>query len=372
MGNPGEDDGSGSGGLGGVALIERFSLLALFALLLIGVYLVLRPFLLGLVFGGILAIATWPLRLWLVNRGLAPLLAGLLILLTIVLFVVVPVMLVAPGLADELRDLTRLAEAWLASSPPVPAWLAGLPLVGGSLAAGWQGLIAQSSDSHAMLLQYAAPAREFLLAIAEGLASSALLLVIALVMATGFWARGDRMVEILTAGLSALGGRQLAGLTGVAASAVRGVFYGIVGTAVIQGLLMSAGLMLAGIPAAATLGFLTLILALSQFGSFLINLIWAGSAWYLYSRSGLDFTVWFVVAWGLFVTYLETFLKPMLIGARMRLPMMLVILGVFGGFLSFGFLGLFIGPTLLAVAYEILAAWRALAPGAAAPARGNR
>jgi predicted PurR-regulated permease PerM len=72
----------------------------------------------------------------------------------------------------------------------------------------------------------------------------------------------------------------------------------------------------------------------------------------------MDTAFWFVVLWGLMVTFSDNLLKPLLIGSSIKLPLMLVILGVFGGFLSFGFLGLFIGPTLLAVAFELLAAWR--------------
>jgi predicted PurR-regulated permease PerM len=72
----------------------------------------------------------------------------------------------------------------------------------------------------------------------------------------------------------------------------------------------------------------------------------------------MDAAFWFVVLWGLLVTFSDNLLKPLLIGSSIKLPLMLVILGVFGGFLSFGFLGLFIGPTLLAVAFELLAAWR--------------
>ena len=68
---------------------------------------------------------------------------------------------------------------------------------------------------------------------------------------------------------------------------------------------------------------------------------------------------WFIIAWGAFVTFLDNLLKPMLIGASIDMPITLVILGVFGGFISFGFLGLFIGPALLAVAYALLGVWSA-------------
>lgn len=362
---------SAGGGPGTQALVEKFAILLLFSLFLAGVYLVLRPFLLGIVFGGILAIAAWPVRTWLVNRGLPPAAAAAVMLLALLLFVLVPVMVAAPGLELELRQLAARGEAWIATRPQLPAWITALPLIGDSIATAWQGLTGNSPDSHAMLMSYAHPARAFFIDAAVGLASSALHLLIALIIATSLWARGEAVVGVLTDILVRLGGSWLGGLIDVAAGAVRGVFYGIVGTATIQGLLMSFGLLLAGVPASGTLGFVTLILAISQFGSFLVNVVWAGAAWYVYSKSGMDLAFWFVVVWGLFVTYLETFLKPLLIGARMRLPMMLVILGVFGGFISFGFLGLFIGPTLLAVAYEILAAWRGSATGAGPRASGS-
>jgi predicted PurR-regulated permease PerM len=357
------------GGRGHAPLIEQYALLVLFSLLLVGVYLVLKPFLLGLVFGGILAIATWPVRDWLVTKGLSGRMAAALLLLTLLLVVLVPVIVSAPDLAAEVKRVTERVEGWIASSPPVPAWLAGLPLIGDSISSTWSKLLNNSAEARAMLEPYAQAAREFLVATAEALTSSVINLGIAVFMATTFWASGDTVVRIVSSSLMQLGGRNLAGLMDVAANAVRGVFYGIVGTAAVQGLLMTIGLFIAGVPAAAPLGFVTLILAISQAGSVLINLVWGGAAWWVYTQSGMGLGFWFVVAWGLLVVFIESPLKPVLIGARMTLPIILVLLGVFGGFMSFGFLGLFVGPTLLAVAYELLRAWRGgAAEGGGAPA----
>ncbi|MFM8746303.1 MAG: AI-2E family transporter [Aestuariivirga sp.] len=356
---------------GHAPLIEKFALLVLFSLLLLGVYLVLKPFVLGLVFGGILAIATWPIRSRLVARGLSPKLAAGLLLLTLLLVVLVPVFVSAPDLAAEVKRVTERVEVWVQSSPPVPAWLAGLPLVGESIASTWHTLLNSTADAKSVVAPYAQAARQFLIAAAEELASSLINLGIAVFMATTFWASGDEMARVMSASLTQLGGRNLAGLMDVAANAVRGVFYGIMGTAAAQGLLMMIGLFMAGVPAAAPLGFVTLILALSQVGSILINLVWGGAAWWVYSQSGMGLAFWFVVVWGLLVVFIESPLKPMLIGARMTLPIILVLLGVFGGFMSFGFLGLFVGPTLLAVAYELLRAWRTGdVEGGDAPAAG--
>ena len=129
---------------------------------------------------------------------------------------------------------------------------------------------------------------------------------------------------------------------------------------------MAIGLVVAGVPGAALLGFVTLLLALSQIGAPLIVAVWGGAAAWLF---GQDQQGWgmFLIAWGLVVTLMDNVIKPWLIGFGVAMPMSLTILGVFGGFVSFGFLGLFIGPTLIAVAFTLVQAWRgapAVTPGA--------
>ena len=346
--------------IGNASLAEKFFVLLLFSLLLGGVYYVLKPFGIALMFGCILAIAAWPVRTWLLRMGLSGTAAAFLMLATLLLFVLVPVFLSAPGLVVEVRKLVEVASAWVASSPPLPGWIAGLPMVGDALAAQWDALLHQTPEAKAMISSYAEPVRKFITDAAVGLASSVVHIAIGVVVATSFWAGGGTIVDVLRDSLKRLGGEKLAGVTDVAGGAVKGVFYGIIGTAAIQGLLMAIGMWLAGVPAAATLGFVTLILAVSQFGGVLINLVWGGAAWWIYSTSGTDLAFWFVIVWGLIVTFIDNLLKPWLIGSSMKLPLMLVILGVFGGFMSFGFLGLFIGPTLLAVAYDLLAHWRGM------------
>lgn len=341
---------------------ERIALLALFSLLVLGVYFVLKPFITGIVFGGILAVAAWPVRDWLVRRGLAGPWAAALMLVAMLLFVLVPIILTAPGLALEVRSLAERLSARLADAPQLPAWISGLPWIGAKIASGWDGLIHQTPEAKAMMASYAEPLRKFLTDAAVGFASSVMHIGISLIVATSFWSSGGQLVGVLRDSLQRLGGERLGQMPIVAGNAVKGVFYGIVGTAAVQGALMALGLLVAGVPGAAALGFVTLILAISQFGGILINLVWGGAAWWIYAQSGTGLDFWFVVVWGLFVTFMDNLLKPMLIGARMTLPILLVILGVFGGFISFGFLGLFIGPTLLAVTYDLLAAWRSRRP----------
>jgi predicted PurR-regulated permease PerM len=190
-----------------------------------------------------------------------------------------------------------------------------------------------------------------------------------LVVAALFWVSGDGLAATLRDILRRLGGETTVAALDVAAGAVRGVAYGVVGTAAIQAVVMAIGLVVAGVPGAALLGFVTLLLALSQIGAPLIVTVWGGAAVWLFGQDQQGWGI-FLIFWGLVVTVMDNFIKPFLIGFGVAMPLSLTILGVFGGFVAFGFLGLFIGPTLIAVGFNLLDAWRgapAAMSGAADP-----
>ena len=353
---------------GNSALVEKAALLLLFLGLLAGVLMVLKPFGVGLMFGGIIAITAWPARNGLTGRGVSPGVAAVLLVLGALALVLVPVLLLGPDLAGQVVRLLDTVRAWLAQSPEPPGWLAGVPLVGKAAQAKWLEILPPGANPYEALAPYIEPVRAAFLSAARGVGDSLLQLILSLVIAAMFWAQGDLLAATAMDVLHRLGGERLSGMAVLAADAVRGVFYGVVGTACAQAVLMAAGIWLAGVPAAVPLGFVTLLLALSQIGAPLLNLVWAGAAYWLYARGQTGLVLWFVVGWGIVVALLDGVLKPWLIGSSIRMPLALVIVGVFGGFLSFGFLGLFVGPVLIAVAYALLVAWRAEAR--AGPAAG--
>ena len=359
--------------LGGKAeLIEKAVVLLLFCLLVAGVFYILRPFLVGLLFGCILAVSAWPVRTWLVKRGLSAMASSILMLAALLLFVLLPVSLAAPGLVGEVKDLSERGAAWAMSSPELPSLITGLPIIGETIREKWTALLSGTPEARQMIASYAQPLGKFFTTAAVGLAESIMQLAVSLIVATTFWARGGGITVTLRDSLDRLGGQSLARMIDVTGGAIKGVFYGVVGTAAVQGVLMAVGLLLAGVPAAAPLGFVTLLLAVSQFGSLLINFVWAGAAWWLYSTSGTGLAFWFIIVWGVGVTFMDNLLKPYLIGSSIDMPIMLVILGVFGGFISLGFLGLFIGPALLAIAYALLASWREQQPRTGQRETGTR
>ena len=250
-----------------------------------------------------------------------------------------------------------MVRAWLAQSPEPPEWLASIPLVGQAAHAKWLEILPPGANPYEALAPYVEPVRAAFLAAAKGVGDS---LAAACPVARHrryVLGPGDPLAATAMDALHRLGGVRLSGMAVLAANAVRGVFYGVVGTACAQAVLMAAGIWLAGVPAAVPLGFVTLLLALSQIGAPLLNLVWAGAAYWLYAQGQTGLVLWFVMGWGIVVALLDGVLKPWLIGSSIQMPLALVIVGVFGGFLSFGFLGLFIGPVLIAVAYALLVAW---------------
>ena len=352
---------------GTTQLLERAFLLLLFAGLLLGILAVLRPFTTAILFGAILAIAAWPLRDFLLRRGLKRGLAATLLLLLALAVVALPLMAMAPGLGERLTQGTTRLQDYFASAPQVPSWLAGLPIVGERLARMWDKVLLAEGNIRTVLEPYSGALRQALVDAAAALGQSVLQIILSLVVATFFWVSGDALAAALRDILRRLSGETAAAELDVAADAVRSVAYGVVGTAAIQAVIMAIGLAVAGVPGAVLLGFVTLLLALSQIGAPLIIVVWGGAVYWLFGQDQEGWGV-FMILWGLVVTVIDNFIKPLLIGVGVAMPLSLTILGVFGGFVAFGFLGLFIGPTLIAIAFTLLEAWRgapAATPGAA-------
>ncbi|HYZ61282.1 MAG TPA: AI-2E family transporter [Acetobacteraceae bacterium] len=340
------------------ALIERAIVLLLFALLVLGVAIVLRPLATAIAFGTILTVATWPLRMGLVRAGLRRGLVATVLLVASLALLAAPVVLVAPKLSTTLADMGQRLEQRLQNLPDTPPdWVTGIPVVGSRIDQAWQ-KAAQAEDLRTVLAPYADRLRACLMDAAGALADSVVQFLLALIVCAMLWASGEAVAQILRDLMRRLGGVTAVAALHAAAGSLRSVAYGVVGTAVMQGVLMTLGAVIAGAPAPVLLGFIVMLLAISQIGAPLIILVWGGAAWSLFHAGD---TLWgvFMAVWGLIlVSMSDNVVKPWLISQGVEMPLALVILGVFGGFVALGFLGLFIGPALLAVAFTLLRAWR--------------
>jgi predicted PurR-regulated permease PerM len=358
--------GKAAAGDGMTTMVERAVVLLLLGGLLLGVVLVLLPFLTAVLFAAVLAVATWPLRSALVRLGLPPRLVALLMILMGLALVGLPLLAAAPRLAVRIADGARAVQAGLATLPQAaPDWVNGIPVVGTRLSLAWHDLAVGEGGLRRAVDSYAEWLRQGVLAVARGLADSMLQFLLALIIAGTFWASGDTLGKVLRDVVQRLGGEAAVVALQAAGGAMRSVAYGVVGTSCFQAMAMGIGAAIAGVPGATALGFVVLLLAISQIGQIFIPVVWGGAAWWLVRHDAAGWGA-FMAVWGLLlVSASDNLIRPWLISRGVKMPLTLVILGVFGGFVSFGFLGLFTGPVLLAVAFTLLQAWRARSSPAA-------
>jgi predicted PurR-regulated permease PerM len=337
--------------------LTRTTLAILCILLLIALSLwVLRPFLAAAVWATMIVVATWPLLKSLEQRlggrrGLA--VTGMT--LTMLLLLVIPLWLAIDTIANHAGTVTNLVKELAAKGlPQPPDWVAGLPLVGGKLSVLWGQLAdAGSQGLMAKVEPYVAQSGKWVLAEAGSLGFMLLQFLLVVVFSAILYASGE-------AGASSVlrFGRRLAGERGeasiiLAGQAIRGVALGVGVTAIVQTVLGGIGLAIAGVPFAALLSAVMLMLCIAQLGPGLI--LFPAVGWMFWTGD----TGWgiFLLVWSLVVVTLDNVLRPVLIKKGADLPLLLIFAGVIGGMLGFGLIGLFIGPVVLAVTYTLLESW---------------
>jgi predicted PurR-regulated permease PerM len=346
--------------------IETIAALTAAALLAVGCVVVLRPFFSGLLWAMILTYSTWPAYAWLEARlRHRPSLAALIMTLLLALAFVLPMIFLATTLADAATlyadSLRRLLEQ---GPPPPPEWIAALPLIGPDLLQAWRNLASDASEFAAFAQPYLANARAWALGAGVAIGGAVLELSLSVCAAFFFYRDGIRVVDRIRAIGQRIVGDQVHHLLRVTTSTVRGVVYGTVGGALAQGLLAALGFALAGVPATLFLGSLTFLFGLVPGGP---PLIWIAVSIWLVTVDQVGWAL-FMVLYGFFViSGVDNLIKPYLISRESQMPFLIVFLGVIGGAMAFGFIGVFLGPTLLGVAYALPLEW-----GSGPPTEGGK
>lgn len=327
-------------------------------LLLVGCLLVLRPFVSALLWAVVLCFSSWPLyqRLLKLVRGRRTL-AALLMALGMILIILLPFLVVGLTLADNVKELTSAAQAWLgAGQHGPPGWLAKVPVVGQQATERWQVLATDSAKLLEVTKRFIEPLGAGLLVVSVAIGSGILHLALSIFIAFFFFRDGLALGERLTKGIERIGGERGTHLLEVAGNTVRGVVYGILGTGLVQALMAGIGFFIAGVPGAALLALLTFFLSVVPVGP---PLVWLPAALWLFHQGSTGWGI-FMLVWGVVVSSVDNVVKPWLISQGSDLPFILIFFGVLGGALVFGFIGVFIGPTLLAVGYRLVEEWAAL------------
>jgi len=330
-------------------------------LLLLGCMAVLRPFLSALLWGIVLSVSCWPAYLRLLKlTGNRRTLASLMMSLGMILLVLLPFAIVGSTLADNVTSLTtafrRSIEAGL---PAPPGWLGKVPLVGGKAVEAWRNLAADTGTLLEKLKEWIQPASAWLLKGGLILGHGLLQLAMSVLMAFFLFRDGVSAAERLGTAVERISGEKGKRLLIVAGKTVRGVVYGILGTALAQAVLIGIGFLIAGVPGAALLALLTFFSSIVPVVG--TTLVWLPVALWLFQQGSNGWGT-FIVIWGFGVGNLDNVIKPWLISQGSDMPFILIFFGVLGGALTFGFIGVFLGPTLLAVGWRLIEEWASAAP----------
>jgi predicted PurR-regulated permease PerM len=337
-------------------LYERVIGFAVVVLLIVACLRILQPFLVAILWGITLAVATWPLFRHLRNAlGDRPNTAAVIATLLLLLILVVPLVLLVSTLADGVAAITRrFGDLTTNGVPPPPGWLGRVPLIGTTLVAQWQAAQADLVGWLEWVRPYIADAGAWLLARGAALGFAVIELLLAVIVAGILYARGEQAAALLRRFVHRIGGEHRLELVALAGRTVRGVANGIVGTAIVQSLLAAAAFLLAGVPGTAILGLAVFMFSVLQLPTQIVTV--PISIWVFYESGTLAGVL--VLVWSLGVVgTIDNFLRPYLISQGTRLPLLLIFVGVIGGLLAFGFLGLFLGPVILATTWTLLTAW---------------
>ena len=355
--------------LTGEELIQLVIRLGLLALLIIWTLVLVRPFGTILVWAIVLAVAFNPVfvRLAKMLGGRPRTAAGLLTAINLAILIG-PAAWLGIGAVEGIKDFAGQLSAGEFKVPSPPEAIKSWPLVGSALYQFWD---EASSNIRVVLRQgtpYLKPLAGTLLGFAGDAGVGAIKFLLSIVVAGLMLPYGQLLVAAGRRFLSRVVPEQSEHFLDLAGGTIRAVAQGVIGIAVIQALLAGIGFKLAGIPTAGLLAFIVLLLSIVQIGAAVVMLpviIWI---WTAKDVTTAVLLTLFLVAVGL----LDNVLKPLLMGRGLTTPTLVILVGVIGGTLAHGIVGLFIGPIVLSVAWELMVAWIDAGRGGVAPDQVDR
>jgi predicted PurR-regulated permease PerM len=334
---------------------DTLGVVFLFALIAASLW-ILWPFLGAVVWAIMIVVPTWPILLMLERSmwGKRWLAVTVMTLLLLAVFLV-PFLMGIAALVENFSEIvswtTSLSSFKL---PPPPDWLGKIPIVGPKVTSSWQQFAALSREEMgARLSPYAGGVVRWLAAQIGGLGLLLAQICLTVIVAAVFYASGES-----GASMALRFGARLAGTRGeqsmhLAAQAIRGVALGVVLTALVHAALGGIGLLVVGMPFAILLTAVMFISAVVQIG--VGPILFGAVAWLYWTGSTTPAII--LLVWTILILPVDNILRPILIKKGADLPLLLIFAGVIGGLISFGIVGIFVGPVVLGIAYTLFTAW---------------
>ncbi len=334
--------------------IDNIIRIALIALIVVGSIMIMAPFVGVLLWGIIIAVSAYPAFVWVSGKlgGRAGLAAILFVLLMFAL-IVGPIAASIPGLTDSIRALAGQVQSGSLAIPEASESVRHWPLIGEPLFEFWQQAATNLTE---ILVRFQPQLRGASVSVLSSIAAVGLAIiqfVAAVIVAGVILAHHEGAAAFANQLAQRIVPESRERYLSLTENTVRGVTMGVIGVAIMQAILAGIGFAVIGVPAAALWAFICLILAIVQIS---MAVIIVPIAIYIFSNHELLPSLLFI-AWNVPVLALDNVLKPILMGRGVDAPMLVIFIGAIGGFISFGFLGLFFGAVVLVIAYDLLIAW---------------
>lgn len=326
------------------------------ALLVLGASLYLMsPFFTPMFWAGLMVLTTWPIMSWLNKKTNRPLLNASLLSSAWAILVLAPLVALVAVMAVEAKTVTTFVTHYASAPlPDLPAWASNLPGVGSAIQRTWSDLQAQGGEWTNQFKPLVTKGLHLVMAHGGNVAHVFMHVLITLFFAFMFYWQGKEIANFGHLTLNRLVGDGSRRYIDIVISTLKNVINGMVGTALAQAVLSIIGFWAAGVPGAVLLGAATFFLGLIPMGA---ALVWVPAMGWLFYQGETGWAI-FVGIWCLVVIgAVDHILKPLLISRGSVLPLSLVLLGVLGGILTFGFIGVFIGPAILALGYSLVTVW---------------
>jgi predicted PurR-regulated permease PerM len=324
------------------------AILAYWSLLLV------QPFLTMIVWSIILTVVLYPIFDWLVSRlHLSRVLAALLITIASFLVVLGPASWLGLSLVASLRAIVDMLGSGSFSIPPPSEAIKDWPLIGDGLYDVWT---LASTNLKAALIEWGPmlkPVGSKLLSIASSAGLGALQFLAAVAISGFLFLPGASMVssfKLISEHIVSKRGEEFVDLAG---ATIRNLARGVIGISLLQALLAGIGFIVAGVPAAGLFSFLVLLLGIVQVGATIVVVPLIVWSWLTMDTTGALFFTAYMAP----VNFIDNLLRPFVLAHGLKTPMPVILTGVIGGLLAHGMIGVFIGPIVLAIAWELVMAW---------------
>lgn len=307
-----------------------------------------------LTWGFILAVALYPIYAWLKDRLKGQkIVAALIITLLSLLLVVGSLVLLTNNMLSTISDVTHDFRAAELSFPPPPDFIKGWPVIGDQLHHTWSLASSNMGSTVNKYAGYLLEAGKYLLGKTANITFDLMLFIIAVLFSGYLLVKSDYLVTNIGMIAKRLAPERGLMLANIMKDTIQNVSRGVIGLSLFQALLLGLLLLIAGVPAAGLISFIALIMGIAQISLMLAVL--PVIIWLFFTKSILFASLLTVPL--CVVAALDNFVKPFILARGLSTPMLVIFVGVIGGVLTHGVIGIFIGPVILAIFYDLVNHW---------------